>query len=308
MLQVGQEPKLVDEEVDAALIGGAAQGLLYRQVDEQPVYRRQHGADAQVVLHEDDPAPLPPHQLAHGQIALFAEVAHKDLPHHLLQLGHYAQSLARLLVLDVGGHGLQVLVGLEDALHGGHGEGVEQGAQGLVVAGSRELVGPDHVEQQGGEQVFGRVGEKGLGGVGELLGEEALGDLQNVLLHPVVDAHLPEQVPVVRAAAAGGPAVVADDHVPGLVELPVEVALGVEDDDHVPVGQAAAHAADEKVEGVGLARADAAQQQHVPGEHLLPHRDAHGLPQGVVAHEEEVGFAVLVLAGVKQPVAGEYLL
>src|SRR5699024_7441611 len=61
----------------------------------------------------------------------------------------------------------------------------------------------------------------------------------------------------------------------------------------------------EKLKGIGFSGADAAQEQHVPREHLFPHWQAHRLPLGTVPHEEKVGILLLILTGILELISRE---
>lgn len=185
------------------------------------------------------------------------------------------------------------------------GGAVQEVLQPVVVEPGRVVV-INEVGQHRREDILGRVGEKGLVGLLDLLLEKGVGDLDDVFLHVIVPLNLVVDIPVVRPVRPGGGAVVADHHIPGAVEGAVKIPLGVKDDDHILGGQVVQQLSQQLVDGVGLAGADAAQQHDVTAEQVFvqvyvfsfadavplqpalhrPHRVGHRLvPQGAAVKD-----------------------
>ena len=294
MGEVGQQPELIHREKDVALALLAAERLLDGQIKQQRIDGGQRLAHAKIVLHKDHPAALLPHQLPHGEGAPLLEVADEQLPHLLLQLRQYALGLTRGVIVDVAGHGPQVRMLLQHLPQLGGGHGVHELAHGPVVTVEAALVAAE-MGQHRTKQILGRIGEEGLGGILQSLGEQRLGDLVDGHLHVLARLQLVEEVPVVRPLRAAGRSVVADDHVARPIEGLVEVALGVKDNHHILVGHAPAQLADDLVKGIGLAGADTAQQHHVAAEELLVHPDIRSLPRCILPAQHAAGGARRVL-------------
>ncbi len=114
------------------------------------------------------------------------------------------------------------------------------------------------------ENVFCSIGEERLRSLFYLLYEQALCDLDDILIYTVIYRYLVENVPVIGTVSAARPFVIAYDYIAGLIKLFVVVALCIEDDRNIVFTELLPYISYDEIESVRFSGTYSSEEQHVP--------------------------------------------